>query len=117
MTCTETIRSSIAKVRSKKFQENAWGARHADAFDSPRGMERPIVGLYRALAEYADTHLARYASPIGDDGVLGDEWMQMLKALGGLLNGELGRLDGGTLDALRYALAETAGFTREELET
>lgn len=48
---------------------------------------------------YAGVHQHQYESPIGDDGVLGPMWQAIGQALLGLLNGDLGRLDAGTLDA------------------
>jgi hypothetical protein len=77
-------------------------------------MERPIVGFITALADYGDAHKERFESDIGDDYVLGKDWMDILKATRGLLNGELGRLDGGTLDGMLCGLATLAGFKPEE---
>lgn len=112
MTATKAIEMSLYKTARK----DQWGKRHALAWRAPNAIEEPIVNLYTALAQYADRHHARYESPIGEDGVLGVEWLTIAKALRGLLNGELGRLDGGTLDSLIYALVESAGFEPAELE-
>jgi hypothetical protein len=60
------------------------------------------------LAEYADAHERQYSSKIGADGVLGREWLDALRGVRGLLNGELGRFDGGTLDKAIHAMAEAA---------
>jgi hypothetical protein len=62
--------------------------------------------MVRGWAKYADAHRARFETGIGDDYVLGPEWSAIGFALIGLLNGELGGFDGGTLDAfLRDSLA------------
>jgi hypothetical protein len=89
------------------FRDNTgdWQTRHTGALRKPRGFEAPIVGMISAWAQYADTHRTRYESPIGADGVLGPEWQAIGVAILGLLNGECGRLDCGTLD----------GFIRDTL--
>lgn len=56
--------------------------------------------MLTAWGAYADTHRGRFASLIGDDGVLGPEWQAIGQALRGLLNGECAGLDGGTVDAI-----------------
>ena len=78
---------------------NGWKARHDSAVTTPRGFERPVMVMLLGWADYAESHLKRYESPIGHDGVLGDEWEKIGQSLQGLLNGETGRLDCATLDA------------------
>jgi hypothetical protein len=45
-----------------------------------------------------------------DDGFLGPAFVEIARSLLVLLNGELGRFDGGTLDALVRAIAAENGF-------
>ena len=66
--------------------------------------------MIQALANYADAHQARYESPIGQDGVLGPQWEVIGTALLELLNGDLGALDGGTLDGLLRDMLHAEGF-------
>jgi len=66
--------------------------------------------MLRGWLTYADRHQARYHSGIGADGVLGDEWAALGHAILGLLNGETGRLDCGTLDALIRGTLVAEGF-------
>jgi hypothetical protein len=104
----DRIRQSTRKVASKEFRGNRWGLRHAEAMTSPaRGFEASLVTMLRAWAEYADAHVARYESPI--DAVLGQSWQEIGEALIGLLNGETGRLDCGTLDGLIRDIAAAEG--------
>ena len=77
---------------------NGWAARHDSAINFPKRNEEAIVLMLKGWADYAVTHEQRYESLIGEDGVLGEEWERLGKALRGLLNGETGRLDCGTLD-------------------
>ena len=77
-----------------------WKDRHllATLCPTPRSFESAMVGMLHAWIAYGETHKRRYDSPIGNDYVLGPEWARIGRALRGLLNGDLGRLDGGTLD-------------------
>ena len=75
--------------------------------------ERSLNLMYDALDKYQETHRRAYGSPIGADGVLGDQWIAAVRALAGLLDGETGELDCGAFDHKLRDLAETAGFTRD----
>lgn len=106
----DLIRASIETARTKDFQGNAWGARHAAAFSLPRGPEIGVVGLVHALAAYADNHFRTYDSTIGEDGFLGPRWADMIRNARALLNGDCGRLDCGTLDGLLCDMLVKEGF-------
>ena len=71
--------------------------RHNAAIRSPRAFESPIIRLYMAIERYCADHAARYHSPVGEDAVLGDSVKCLAMALNGLLDGETGRLDAGTV--------------------
>lgn len=90
-----------------------WGRRHAEAWIAPRDFERPIVDMVSSLARYADSHRVQYESSIGDDGVLGPCWKAIAEAIIGLLNGQAGRLDCGTVDALVRDMAAAEGLALE----
>lgn len=75
--------------------------------------ETQIVRMLDAWKEYAADHKARYESPIGDDGVLGAYWESIGDALRGLLNGETGRLDCGTLDGFILDTMKENGIDTE----
>src|SRR5574338_930214 len=92
-----------------------WQGRHMAAIRAAvnganNDHEGSIVRMIDAWASYADAHRARYESGIGDDGVLGDEWEAMGRAIRALLNGESGRLDCGTLDAFIPDTLNAEGF-------
>jgi hypothetical protein len=82
----------------------SWQDRHDAAIRLPHmsetrnNFETAMVEMLKGWSKYAEDHKVRYESPIGDDGVLGAYWESMGDALRGLLNGETGRLDCGTLD-------------------
>ena len=86
-----------------------YSAHCAAAYSPRRGFETAIVKLVEALREYATAHFQAYESPIGDDGVLGEEWEQIARGTLGLLNGEAGRLDCGSVDRHVRDLASEAG--------
>jgi len=75
---------------------------------SRAGFESAVLELLRALAEYADAHRECYESDVGDDGILGDHFEEIARGLLGLLNGETGRLDCGTLDRAIRQLCQAA---------
>lgn len=86
---------------------------HVLAVGNPRGFEHAVLGLFLSLAEYADAHQAAYGSPVGEDLVLGDDVEEIGHALLGLLNGDCGRLDCGTLDRAIRALLTDVGLKPE----
>lgn len=109
MKCFDAITKASANASGRGG--NGWGDRHVRAWQAPCGPERPIRSLIVGLAQYADTHRDRFESDISEDYLLGrDYWLSMWKGARGLLNGELGRLDGGTLDGLLIDILEAAGF-------
>lgn len=111
MARTSAVR--IAKTHLGKG-EGPWRARHVAALQAPRDFERGIVPLLVGWATYADEHYTRFESVIGDDYVLGPEWAKIGDALLGLLNGELGRLDGGSLDGAIREILRTNGVEIQE---
>lgn len=92
-----------------------WAAHNDRIMAAPRnGFERAITHAYRALETYADTHLDRYESPIGEDYVLGAVWANMARAFLGLLDGETGRFDCGDLHTRVHELATKHGIDLEQ---
>lgn len=76
----------------------------------PQGPERPIVNLRMALEQYQIWHSRTYGSRIGDDGILGPAWADMVRSFRTLLNGQTGRLDCGTLDSWAVDALKVEGF-------
>jgi len=111
--------AAIERAAASTFPNNGWSVRHAIAFADKGPVEpttarmvaqKSIAYLMRAWLLYADAHSAMYESGIGADHVLGDEWAKIGYALRGLLNGELGDLDGGTCDHIIADALDTEGF-------
>jgi hypothetical protein len=98
-----TMATMIAVDKATK--KTGWDIRHNSALGAAINgavnvpFESPIARMLESWGEYAKAHRARYESKIGDDGVLGQEWEAIGIGIRGLLNGETGRLDCGTLDA------------------
>ena len=101
-----------AKASRQDFQGNKWGERHYKAFQTDR---TGIAGMIKAWAHYADAHRTRYEASIGDDGFLGPEWAEIGKSLRALLNGDLGQMDGGTLDDMICDILSANGFDPDTL--
>lgn len=91
-----------------------WQDRHRLAVNSeyraPRWQEGSIVQAIGAWCDYAATHEVRFESPIGQDYVLGPAWARWGFALRELLNGNLGRLDAGTLDTIIHDNLAEQGY-------
>jgi len=77
-----------------------WALRHELAWREPQGPETGIVGMVRAWQLYGARHMARNGAGLSADAFLGPEWARIGAALRELLNGDCGRLDCGTVDAL-----------------
>jgi hypothetical protein len=105
-----------------------WKTRHLDAIRGLghwrsgtgeslyiRNQEQAIVSMLRGWLDYARAHRARFESGIGEDGVLGPEWAALGAAIRGLLNGETGRLDCGTLDTILCDTLTAEGFNPDQL--
>lgn len=113
MTCMDMVALMIRDTASKDFRGNRWGARHVEAFQAATGTPGAIAALVRDAAEYADGYRAAFGSDIGEDGVLGEEWARILRGIIGLLNGDCGQLDCGTLDSLLRDMARSQGYDEE----
>ena len=96
---------------------NGWQENHRYALAFRVGptpsLEQAMARMLRGWAEYADASRVRFASDpdaVATDGlcyVSGPHWHAIGEALSGLLNGDLGNLDGGTISrVLCEALAE-----------
>lgn len=90
-----------------------WMHRHLQAWHNPKPQERALKQLIEAWADYATQHFIRYLSHIGEDSFLSRPFIATGNALIDMLNGELGRFDGGTLDALIREIATNAGVDLE----
>ena len=111
MTLATNKRRPINYIPDCPGNMGGWKERHLQAINFPKGCEIPVVNAIAAWLDYANEHERRYESPIGDDGVLGQCWLEMGRAIRGLLNGETGRLDCGTLDAILLDSMIAEGFS------
>jgi len=91
----------------------AWKKRHEEALLHPHDAEAALVEMLRGWKHYAEVYADRFDDSIGNDYFLGPLWAQIGVQLRGLLNGETGRLDCGTLDGLILGLLEAQGFDEE----
>ena len=95
---------------------HGWGTAHLRAIAAPKAaMEQALVEMLSGWLRYADAVGASWDSDIGSDQVLGPCWAQIGAGLRGLLNGDLGRLDGGTLDAMICGALQKERFDPEAL--
>ena len=68
---------------------------------------------YQSYAEICHSCNACNGGRIGSDGILGVAWAKMGRQLRNLLCGDLGRLDGGTLDGIILSAFAQAGLNEE----
>jgi hypothetical protein len=112
---TALRRPVIDQLKRTPDDPTGYIARHNKAWSllTCQGFEGALVFGIRSLAAYAAAHEVRYSSKLADDGVLGPAWADALRGFRALLNGELGRLDGGFLDGALCNLYREAGFEGE----
>lgn len=92
----------LNQAGEKMPNTGGWQERHTAALRAPTYAEEGILSILRGWLQYADRHRLQFESGIGEDYVLGPHWADIGRGIRGLLNGELGRLDGGTLDGLIF---------------
>lgn len=108
MPFTEIEVTSKLTPNSKFPDTTNWKARHM------RFCKVECVALMiSALDKYQRRHFERYESKLADDGFLGPAFLDALKGVRTLLNGEIGGLDGGTCDSAIIAIYKEAGFGGE----
>lgn len=101
---------------TKGADTTGWKARHKSALIFPNATERPIVHLLQAWESYAIEYKRHYEDALlGSDYVLGAAWKDIGASLRTMLNGELGRLDGGTLDSFILSTMTEHGIDTKEL--
>ena len=116
-----TNTSTMASITAGINHVNAdWAKRHNDAvfkatFGQGKAFEYQLVKMLTSWADYARDHNERYSSLIGEDYILGEAWKQIGTNLRTLLNGELGVLDGGTLDGFIVGTMRENGIDTEAL--
>lgn len=79
-------------------------------------MGREVEHLITAARRYAEAYRSHFDSPVGDDGVLGDGVRDVLRGVNTLLNGPLGREDGGTCSSMLCAIAREHNLADENGE-
>lgn len=109
-------------LRGQTSGNNDWCRRHATAWELAGTMHQSTTSMRREAAlrdlivgwaRMAELHRMDYGSLIGADGVLGVAWKGIGISLRIMLNGDLGRFDGGTLDKLILEIAEATGVDLE----
>ena len=85
----------------------------------------PLLLAMDCLYKYALTYKRRFGSNLADDGVLGQEWLDAIKGIHGLLNGD-GEIamaknistdskDNGAIEGIFLDAIEVAGFSESDL--
>lgn len=83
-------------------------------FESAMGAA--ISGMVSEARRYSRAYKNEFSSPIGEDAVLGEAMSELLRAAHALLNGPLGKYDGGALSKEIHAVATEHGLLDENGE-
>lgn len=75
----------------------------------------PLLIMADCLTQLACLHKARFGCPIAQDYVLGPEWKSAWEGVHGLLNGDYGPIDNGTVSSILYEALEVAGFKESDI--
>ena len=80
----------------------------------PRGINRrwenAILEILNGMKLYAKMHELRYEEKIGNDGYFGPVFEHMVQCMKNLLNGEMGRLDGGEMSHMLQDFCKANGL-------
>ncbi len=107
------IEESIHQTESKFGTPARWAERHLAAWRAPEGFEVALKNLILGLSVYGREMQREFDTPAGRDGFLGPAFKDIAASIITLLNGHLGRFDGGTLDALVRAICAENGIELE----
>lgn len=81
---------------------------------SPVVLGASVFNMVKACESYARAHRTFIGSDLADDAVLGPCFASVVDGILGLLNGELGKHDGGTLWNMLDKTAKYAGWPNIE---
>lgn len=113
---TQHYRKQLTAPSNTSGNMGGWKERHTAAMACPRTeYEKALVELLSGWLRYADAVEERWESGIGKDYVLGPNWAQIGAGIRGLLNGDLGRMDAGSLDGLLCRTLEAEGLDPDSL--
>lgn len=111
MTHMNAVNAVTTDMFLRGHKEEAWAKLH---------WERWVMGgnkwastlrkLIEGLALYADGYSEVYRTPIGEDAVMGKAWRDAVLAIRGMLDGECGGLDCGTLDTMLLDMIRREGM-------
>jgi hypothetical protein len=85
----------------------------------------PIIIMLDCLLQYAQAYHDRYDGPLKQDQILGDHWLEAIRNIHGLLNGDgvvamrrnisTDTKDNGACEAVYWEAIRVAGFTEADL--
>ncbi len=124
----QTPHSTVYKFRPETIAAaNKLSLRTVDEQAHKTGMlnGEPLTIAFDALLNYAEAYQTRFESKLAEDRALGDYWLDALKGLHGLLNGDGANAmrkgittdskSNGAMESVFWSAMEMAGFTEENL--
>ena len=110
----QQLRSRVrSQLRSHGRSQEAWALRHLAALDAAERVEQPILAVTHAIAVTVNHYEAMYGRV---DYLVAEAVGHMLEAARGMLNFDLGRLDGGTIDEWMMYVADTIQYDMDTSE-
>jgi hypothetical protein len=91
-----------------------WIQQHLAGMCQPHNEEHLFVLVLRGLEAYCQSYEIEYASPVGEDGVIGEGVLQIAHGLNKLLNGQCRRLDPGTISGIIHKILTAHGFPEDD---
>lgn len=109
-------RATVAAIRKRVEAEGESAEARGRRALAERDMALALETIKRALALYATSYAVHFEGPLGDDGPLGDSWLELAHGLVGLLNGPTAGIDCGHFDGSVRRLVAQFGFSPYEVE-
>jgi hypothetical protein len=111
--------ATLEAIRYDRGDRDVAADAHRRGFDNGEAL---IVAL-DALLRYADAYTLRFGDPLATDYVLGPAWLEAIKGVRGLLDGDgecamiagitTDSKDNGACEAMFWAALAAAGYTEE----
>lgn len=99
----------------RKHLEQMGNTVNAQALRHAAHNGHPLLIAMDSLLRAARTYSTRFESTLAEDYVLGPDWLAAAKGVRGLLDGDFGPIDSGTVEEIFWRAMDAAGFTEADL--
>jgi hypothetical protein len=106
----KTMYSHETMAEVAKVQKQCPGTQAAAALQHAVTYQQPLLTAMDALLRAAKDYSERFDSKLADDYVLGPPWLDAIKGVRRLLDGDFGPIDNGTVEAIFWRALAIAGY-------